>query len=157
MEKLKQKTEYVAKAQKTAKTVALLAAVIGVAVCVALFVVHVRFAVWDKVVVLSVSVLTVVLSVTALGVSAYYGNYAKYLAKASRDVVTDNLVFADNGAVVYKYGMRFDTFKFTSSDGNTVLLYAPNTDNLCLQEGRTYIVSHSGDFLCDISEVTDNE
>ena len=157
MEKLKQKTEYVAKAQKTARLVAVVAAVTGVAVCVALFVAHVRFAVWDKVVVLSVSVLTVVLSVTALGVSAYYDNYAKYLAKASRDVVTDNLAFVDNGAVVYKYGMRFDTFKFTLSDGNTVLLYAPNTDNFCLQEGKTYIVSHSGDFLCDISEVTDNE
>ena len=157
MEKLKQKKEYVAKAQKTAKTVALLAAVIGVAVCVALFVAHVRFAVWDKIVVCVVSSLAVAVCVTAWGVSVYYGNYAKYLAKASRDVVTDNLVFADNGAVVYKYGMRFDTFKFTSSDGNTVLLYAPNTDNLCLQEGKTYIVSHSGDFLCDISEVTDDE
>ena len=157
MEKLKQKTEDVAKAQKTARFAAVVAAVTGIAVCVALFVAHVRFAVWDKVVVLSVSVLTVVLSVTALGVSAYYGNYAKYLAKASRDVVTDNLAFVDNGAVVYKYGMRFDTFKFTLSDGNTVLLYAPNTDNFCLQEGKTYIVSHSGDFLCDISEVTDNE
>lgn len=157
MEKLKQETEYVAKAQKTAKFVAVVAAVTGFAVCAALFVAHVRFAVWDKVVVLAMSVLTVALSVTALGVSAYYGNYAKYLAKASRDVVTGNLVFADNGAVVYKYGMRFDTFKFTLSDGNTVLLYAPNTDNLCLQEGKTYIVSHSGDFLCDISEVTDDE
>ena len=157
MEKLKQKTEYVAKAQKTARFVAVVAAVTGIAVCVALFVAHVRFAVWDKIVVYVVSLLAVAVCVTGWGVSVYYGNYAKYLAKASRDVVTDNLVFAENGAVVYKYGMRFDTFKFTSSDGNTVLLYAPNTDNLCLQEGKTYIVSHSGDFLCDISEVTDDE
>lgn len=157
MEKLKQKTEYVAKVQKTARFVAVVVAVIGFAVCVAMFVAHVRFAVWDKIVVCVVSLLAVAVCVTACGVSVYYGNYAKYLAKASRDIVTDNLDFVDNGAVVYKYGMRFDTFKFTLSDGNTVLLYAPNTDNLCLQEGKTYIVSHSGDFLCDISEVTDNE
>lgn len=157
MEKLKQKTEYVAKAQKTAKTVALLAVVIGVAVCVALFVAHVRFAVWDKVVVLSVSVLTVVLSVTALGVSAYYGNYAKYLAKLSTNIVTEKLTFAQTGDSVVKYGMRFSTFKFVSDNGNTLLLYALDTDNFVPKVDKSYMVMHSGDFIADICEVTDNE
>ena len=65
MEKLKQKTEYVAKAQKTARFVAVVAAVTGFAVCVALFVAHVRFAVWDKIVVCVVSLLAVAVCVTA--------------------------------------------------------------------------------------------
>ena len=63
MEKLKQKTEYVAKAQKTAKFVAVVAAVTGFAVCVVLFVAHVRFAVWDKIVVCVVSLLAVAVCV----------------------------------------------------------------------------------------------
>lgn len=157
MEKLKQKKEYVAKAQKTAKTVALLAAVIGVAVCVALFVAHARCAVWDKVVVLSVSVLTVALSVTALGVSAYYGNYAKYLANLSTNIVTEKLTFAQTGDSVVKYGMRFITFKFVADNGNTLLLYALDTDNFVPQADESYMVMHSGDFIADICEVTDDE
>lgn len=157
MEKLKQKKEYVAKAQKTAKTVALLAAVIGVAVCVALFVAHARFAVWDKVVVLSVSVLTVALSVTALGVSAYYGNYAKYLSKLSTNIVTEKLTFAQTGDSVVKYGMRFIRFKFVADNGNTLLLYALDTDNFVPQADESYMVMHSGDFIADICEVTDDE
>lgn len=157
MEKLKQKKEYVAKAQKTAKTVALLAAVIGVAVCVALFVAHARFAVWDKIVVCVVSLLSVAVCVTVWGVSVYYGNYAKYLAKLSTNIVTEKLTFAQTGDSVVKYGMRFSTFKFVADNGNTLLLYALDTDNFVPQADKSYMVMHSGDFIADICEVTDNE
>lgn len=157
MEKLKQKKEYVAKAQKTAKTVALLAAVIGVAVCVALFVAHVRFAVWDKIVVCVVSLLSVAVCVTGWGVSVYYGNYAKYLAKLSTNIVTEKLTFAQTGDSVVKYGMRFITFKFVADNGNTLLLYALDTDNFVPQADQSYMVMHSGDFIADICEVTDDE
>lgn len=157
MEKLKQKKEYVAKAQKTAKTVALLAAVIGVAVCVALFVAHARFAVWDKIVVCAVSLLSVAVCVTVWGVSVYYGNYAKYLAKLSTNIVTEKLTFAQTGDSVVKYGMRFSTFKFVADNGNTLLLYALDTDNFVPQADKSYMVMHSGDFIADICEVTDNE
>lgn len=157
MEKLKQKKEYVAKAQKTAKTVALLAAVIGVAVCVALFVAHVRFAVWDKIVVCAVSLLAVAVCVTGRGVSVYYGNYAKYLAKLSTNIVTEKLTFAQTGDSVVKYGMRFSTFKFVADNGNTLLLYALDTDNFVPKVDKSYMVMHSGDFIADICEVTDNE
>ncbi len=157
MEKLKQKKEYVAKAQKTAKTVALLAAVIGVAVCVALFVAHVRFAVWDKIVVCVVSLLSVAVCVTGWGVSVYYGNYAKYLAKLSTNIVTEKLTFAQTGDSVVKYGMRFITFKFVADNGNTLLLYALDTDNFVPQADESYMVMHSGDFIADICEVTDDE
>lgn len=157
MEKLKQKKEYVAKAQKTAKTVALLAAVIGVAVCVALFVAHVRFAVWDKIVVCVVSLLTVAVCVTGWGVSVYYGNYAKYLSKLSTNIVTEKLTFAQTGDSVVKYGMRFITFKFVADNGNTLLLYALDTDNFVPQADESYMVMHSGDFIADICEVTDDE
>ena len=157
MEKLKQKKEYVAKAQKTAKTVALLAAVIGVAVCVALFVAHVRFAVWDKIVVCEVSLLSVAVCVTGWGVSVYYGNYAKYLAKISTNIVTEKLTFAQTGDSVVKYGMRFITFKFVADNGNTLLLYALDTDNFVPQADQSYMVMHSGDFIADICEVTDDE
>lgn len=157
MEKLKQKKEYVAKAQKTAKTVALLAAVIGVAVCVALFVAHVRFAVWDKIVVCVVSLLSVAVCVTGWGVSVYYGNYAKYLSKLSTNIVTEKLTFAQTGDSVVKYGMRFITFKFVADNGNTLLLYALDTDNFVPQADQSYMVMHSGDFIADICEVTDDE
>ena len=157
MEKLKQKTEYVAKAQKTAKTVALLAAVIGVAVCVALFVAHVRFAVWDKIVVCAVSLLSVAVCVTGWSVSVYYGNYAKYFAKLSTNIVTEKLTFAQTGDSVVKYGMRFSTFKFVADNGNTLLLYALDTDNFVPQVDKSYMVMHSDDFIADICEVTDNE
>lgn len=157
MEKLKQKKEYVAKAQKTAKTVALLAAVIGVAVCVALFVAHARFAVWDKIVVCAVSLLSVAVCVTVWGVSVYYGNYAKYLAKLSTNIVTEKLTFAQTGDSVVKYGMRFSTFKFVADNVNTLLLYALDTDNFVPQADKSYMVMHSGDFIADICEVTDNE
>lgn len=157
MEKLKQKTEYVAKAQKTAKTVALLAAVIGVAVCVALFVAHVRFAVWDKIVVCVVSLLSVVVCVAGWGVSVYYGNYAKYLSKLSTNIVTEKLTFAQTGDSVVKYGMRFSTFKFVADNGNTLLLYALDTDNFIPKVDKSYMVMHSGDFIADICEVTDDE
>ena len=157
MEKLKQKKEYVAKAQKTAKTVALLAAVIGVAVCVALFVPHVQFAVWDKIVVCVVSLLSVAVCVTGWGVSVYYGNYAKYLAKLSTNIVTEKLTFAQTGDSVVKYGMRFITFKFVADNGNTLLLYALDTDNFVPQADESYMVMHSGDFIADICEVTDDE
>lgn len=157
MEKLKQKKEYVAKAQKTAKTVALLAAVIGVAVCVALFVAHVRFAVWDKIVVCVVSLLSVAVCVTGWGVSVYYGNYAKYLSKLSTNIVTEKLTFAQTGDSVVKYGMRFITFKFVADNGNTLLLYALDTDNFVPQADESYMVMHSGDFIADICEVTDDE
>lgn len=157
MEKLKQKKEYVAKAQKTAKTVALLAAVIGVAVCVALFVAHVRFAVWDKIVVCAVSLLSVAVCVTGWGVSVYYGNYAKYLSKLSTNIVTEKLTFAQTGDSVVKYGMRFITFKFVADNGNKLLLYALDTDNFVPQADQSYMVMHSGDFIADICEVTDDE
>lgn len=157
MEKLKQKKEYVAKAQKTAKTVALLAAVIGVAVCVALFVAHVRFAVWDKLVLCVVSLLSVAVCVTGWGVSVYYRNYAKYLAKLSTNIVTEKLTFAQTGDSVVKYGMRFSTFKFVADNGNTLLLYALDTDNFVPQVDNSYMVMHSGDFIADICEVTDDE
>lgn len=157
MEKLKQKKEYVAKAQKTAKTVALLAAVIGVAVCVALFVAHVRFAVWDKIVVCVVSLLSVAVCVTGWGVSVYYGNYAKYLSKLSTNIVTEKLTFAQTGDSVVKYGMRFITFKFVADNGNTLLLYALDADNFVPQADESYMVMHSGDFIADICEVTDDE
>lgn len=157
MEKLKQKKEYVAKAQKTAKTVALLAAVIGVAVCVALFVAHVRFAVWDKIVVCVVSLLSVAVCVTGWGVSVYYGNYAKYLSKLSTNIVTEKLTFAQTGDSVVKYGMRFIRFKFVADNGNTLLLYALDTDNFVPQADESYMVMHSGDFIADICEVTDDE
>lgn len=157
MEKLKQKTEYVAKAQKTAKTVALLAAVIGVAVCAALFVAHVRFAVWDKIVVCVISLLSVAVCVTVWGVSVYYGNYAKYLSKLSTNIVTEELTFAQTGDSVVKYGMRFSTFKFVADNGNTLLLYALDTDNFVPQADESYMVMHSGDFIADICEVTDDE
>ena len=157
MEKLKQKKEYVAKAQKTAKTVALLAAVIGVAVCVALFVAHVRFAVWDKIVVCVVSLLSVAVCVTGWGVSVYYGNYAKYLSKLSTNIVKEKLTFAQTGDSVVKYGMRFITFKFVADNGNKLLLYALDTDNFVPQADESYMVMHSGDFIADICEVTDNE
>ena len=157
MEKLKQKTEYVAKAQKTAKTVALLAAVIGVAVCAALFVAHARFAVWDKIVVCVVSLLSVAVCVTGWGVSVYYGNYAKYLSKLSTNIVTEKLTFAQTGDSVVKYGMRFSTFKFVADNGNTLLLYALDTDNFVPQADESYMVMHSGDFIADICEVTDDE
>ena len=157
MEKLKRKKEYVAKAQKTAKTVALLAAVIGVAVCVALFVAHVRFAVWDKIVVCVVSLLSVAVCVTGWGVSVYYGNYANYLAKLSTNIVTEKLTFAQTGDSVVKYGMRFITFKFVADNGNTLLLYALDTDNFVPQADESYMVMHSGDFIADICEVTDDE
>lgn len=157
MEKLKQKKKYVAKAQKTAKTVALLAAVIGVAVCVALFVAHVRFAVWDKIVVCVVSLLSVAVCVTGWGVSVYYGNYAKYLSKLSTNIVTEKLTFAQTGDSVVKYGMRFIRFKFVADNGNTLLLYALDTDNFVPQADESYMVMHSGDFIADICEVTDDE
>lgn len=157
MEKLKQKKEYVAKAQKTAKTVALLAAVIGVAVCVALFVAHARFAVWDKLVVCVISLLVVAVCVTVWGVSVYYGNYAKYLAKLSTNIVTEKLTFAQTGDSVVKYGMRFSTFKFVADNGNTLLLYALDTDNFVPKVDKSYMVMHSGDFIADICEVTDDE
>lgn len=157
MEKLKQKTEYVAKAQKTAKTVALLAAVIGVAVCVALFVAHARFAVWDKIVVCVVSLFSVAVCVTVWGVSVYYGNYAKYLSKLSTNIVTEKLTFAQTGDSVVKYGMRFSTFKFVADNGNTLLLYALDTDNFVPKVDKSYMVMHSGDFIADICEVTDDE
>ena len=157
MEKLKQKKEYVAKAQKTAKTVALLAAVIGVAVCVALFVAHARFVVWDKIVVCVVSLLSVAVCVTGWGVSVYYENYAKYLSKLSTNIVTEKLTFAQTGDSVVKYGMRFITFKFVAENGNTLLLYALDTDNFVPQADESYMVMHSGDFIADICEVTDDE
>lgn len=157
MEKLKQKKEYVAKAQKTAKTVALLAVVIGVAVCAALFVAHARFAVWDKIVVCVVSLLAVAVCVTVWGVSVYYGNYAKYLSKLSTNIVTEKLTFLQTGDSVVKYGMRFSTFKFVSDNGNTLLLYALDTDNFVPQADEVYAVMHSGDFMADICEVTDDE
>ena len=157
MEKLKQKKEYVAKAQKTAKTVALLAAVIGVAVCVALFVAHARFAVWVKIVVCVVSLLSVAVCVTGWGVSVYYGNYAKYLSKLSTNIVTEKLTFAQTGDSVVKYGMRFITFKFVADNGNKLLLYALDTDNFVPQADQSYMVMHSGDFIADICEVTDDE
>ncbi len=157
MEKLKQKKEYVAKTQKTAKTVALLAAVIGVAVCVALFVAHARFAVWDKIVVCVFSLLSVAVCVTGWGVSVYYGNYAKYLDKLSTNIVTEKLTFAQTGDSVVKYGMRFSTFKFVADKGNTLLLYALDTDNFVPKVDKSYMVMHSGDFIADICEVTDDE
>ena len=157
MEKLKQKKEYVAKAQKTARFVAIVAAVIGVAVCVALFVAHARFAMWDKIVVCVVSLLSVAVCVTAWGVSVYYGNYAKYLAKLSTNIVTEKLTFAQTGDSVVKYGMRFSTFKFVADNGNTLLLYALDTDNFVSQVDKSYMVMHSGDFIADICEVTDDE
>lgn len=157
MKKLKQKTEYVAKAQKTARLVAVVAAVTGIAVCVALFVAHVRFAVWDKIVVCVVSLLAVAVCVTAWGVSVYYRNYAKYLAKLSTNIVTEKLIFAQTGDSVVKYGMRFSTFKFVADNGNTLLLYALDTDNFVPQADEVYVVMHSGDFIADICEVTDDE
>lgn len=157
MEKLKQKKEYVAKAQKTARFVAVVAAVIGVAVCVALFVAHVRFAVWDKLVVCVVSLLSVAVCVTGWGVSVYYGNYAKYLAKLSTNIVTEKLTFAQTGDSVVKYGMRFSTFKFVADNGNTLLLYALDTDNFVPKVDKSYMVMHSGDFIADICEVTTDE
>lgn len=157
MEKLKQKTEYVAKAQKTAKLVAVVAAITGIAVCVALFVAHVRFADWDKIVVCVVSLFAVAVCVTAWGVSVYYGNYAKYLAKLSTNIVAEKLTFAQTGDGVVKYGMRFCTFKFVADNGNTLLLYALDTDNFVPQTDVVYTVMHSGDFVADICEVTDDE
>lgn len=157
MEKLKQKKEYVAKAQKTARFVAVVAAVTGIAVCVALFVAHARFAVWDKIVVCAVSLLSVAVCVTGWGVSVYYGNYAKYLSKLSTNIVTEKLTFAQTGDSVVKYGMRFSTFKFVADNGNTLLLYALDTDNFVPQVNKSYMVMHSGDFIADICGVTDNE
>lgn len=157
MKKLKQKKEYVAKAQKTARFVAVVAAVIGVAVCAALFVAHVRFAVWDKIVVCVISLLSVAVCVTVWGVSVYYGNYAKYLAKLSTNIVTEKLTFLQTGDSVVKYGMRFSTFKFVADNGNTLLLYALDTDNFVPQADKSYMVMHSGDFIADICEVTDDE
>ncbi len=157
MEKLKQKTEYVAKVQKTAKLVAVVSAIAGIAVCVALFVAHVRFAVWDKIVACVISLLAVTVCVTAWGVSAYYGNYAKYLAKLSTNIVAEKLTFVQTGDGVVKYGMRFCTFKFVADNGNTLLLYALDTDNFAPQTDVVYTVMHSGDFVADICEVTDDE
>ena len=91
------------------------------------------------------------------GVSVYYGNYAKYLAKLSTNIVTEKLAFAQTEDSVVKYGMRFSTFKFVADNGNTLLLYALDTDNFVPQADEVYAVMHSGDFIADICEVTDDE